>query len=205
MASPFTRSSRRSEGLTTRSSTRNNATEHPGIHHNNALQQQPNIGRKKRPRSSIEQEDQLLSTKRARIAIEIAAKPKDLTKTRSVVIRADNTEVLTPQRHASPPKHKEIATQTEAPSPPTKKSVNHHEKVVNGIKHELDRLQPNVADLKDEKRKLRSQEDQWFKSELSAYLPEYDTVIGNIPKEDRKSFYAYVPCLRIGADAWQIF
>lgn len=81
------------------------------------------------------------------------------------------------------------ATQTEPPSPPQKK-INHHEKVVNGIKHELDRLQPDVNDLKvaeeDGKRKLRSQENAWFKSELSAYLPEYDLVIGNIPKEERK-------------------
>ena len=35
-------------------------------------------------------------------------------------------------------------------------------------------------------RKLRSQEGVRFRSELSAYFPEYDEVIGNIPKEDRK-------------------
>lgn len=76
---------------------------------------------------------------------------------------------------------------TKSTTSPSKKPVNHHEKVVNGIKHELALLQPSAADLelkKDEKRKLRSQEDQWFKSELSAYLPEYDIVIGNIPKEE---------------------
>ncbi|KAF3764487.1 hypothetical protein M406DRAFT_356570, partial [Cryphonectria parasitica EP155] len=32
-------------------------------------------------------------------------------------------------------------------------------------------------------RKLRSQEGVRYKSELSAYFPEYDEVIGNIPKE----------------------
>ncbi|KAF4636683.1 hypothetical protein G7Y89_g1401 [Cudoniella acicularis] len=89
---------------------------------------------------------------------------------------------LPPQRCASP-KQAETATQTQAPPPP-RKPTDHHQKVVNGIKHELDRLQPNSADLKDEKRKLRSQEGTRFKSELSAYFPEYDEVIGNEPKED---------------------
>jgi hypothetical protein len=60
-------------------------------------------------------------------------------------------------------------------------------KVANGLKHELNRLQPNVEDItKPEGRKLRSQEVTRFKSELSAYFPEYDEVIGNDPKETRK-------------------
>lgn len=65
--------------------------------------------------------------------------------------------------------------------------TKHQEKVVNGIKHELDRLQPSSADMatKSQGRKLRSQEGVRFKSELSAYFPEYDEVIGNIPKEER--------------------
>ncbi|KUI70351.1 hypothetical protein VM1G_05831 [Cytospora mali] len=64
--------------------------------------------------------------------------------------------------------------------------TKHQEKVVNGIKHELDRLQPSSADMaasNNQGRKLRSQEGVRFKSELSAYFPEYDEVIGNIPKE----------------------
>ncbi|ROV96368.1 hypothetical protein VPNG_09060 [Cytospora leucostoma] len=64
--------------------------------------------------------------------------------------------------------------------------TKHQEKVVNGIKHELDRLQPSSADMaasNSQGRKLRSQEGVRFKSELSAYFPEYDEVIGNIPKE----------------------
>lgn len=65
--------------------------------------------------------------------------------------------------------------------------AKHREKVVNGIKHELDRLQPSSADMasKTQGRKLRSQEGVRYKSELSAYFPEYDEVIGNIPKEHR--------------------
>lgn len=68
--------------------------------------------------------------------------------------------------------------------------TKHQEKVVNGIKHELDRLQPSSADMaasNNQGRKLRSQEGVRFKSELSAYFPEYDEVIGNIPKEHRTS------------------
>ncbi|KAI7786690.1 iq calmodulin-binding domain-containing protein [Diaporthe eres] len=66
-------------------------------------------------------------------------------------------------------------------------ATKHREKVVNGIKHELDRLQPSSADMaasNGQGRKLRSQEGVRFKSELSAYFPEYDEVIGNVPKEE---------------------
>lgn len=64
--------------------------------------------------------------------------------------------------------------------------TKHQKKLVNGIRHELDRLQPTVETAKKpEGRKLRSQEGTRFKSELSAYFPEYDEVIGNEPKEHR--------------------
>jgi hypothetical protein len=193
MASPFTRSSRRSEGLTTRSSTRNNVAI-PPAHHNNAQNrhQQSNIGRKKRPRDAIDIDEHVLKAKKAKITVEITSKPKAQPKTRSLVIKSNASSDVLPapqqqQRSASPPKHVETATQTPAPPPPQQPTI-HHQKVVNGIKHELDRLQPNAADLnKDEKRKLRSQEGTRFKSELSQYFPEYDEVIGNEPKEDRKT------------------
>ncbi|KAK0618104.1 something about silencing, SAS, complex subunit 4-domain-containing protein [Bombardia bombarda] len=61
--------------------------------------------------------------------------------------------------------------------------TKHQEKVVNGLKHELNRLQPVVPEPKDQGRKLRSAEATRFKSELSAYFPDYDEVIGNDPKE----------------------
>ncbi|KAI1362753.1 hypothetical protein F5Y08DRAFT_311314 [Xylaria arbuscula] len=65
--------------------------------------------------------------------------------------------------------------------------TRHQEKVINGIRHELGRLQPSAADTTSATgppgRKLRSQEATRFKSELSAYFPEYDEVIGNDPKE----------------------
>ncbi|KAK3310606.1 something about silencing, SAS, complex subunit 4-domain-containing protein [Chaetomium strumarium] len=77
-----------------------------------------------------------------------------------------------------PPK----TTSTSARQRPTR--TKHQEKVANGLKHELSRLQPNAEDTtKHEGRKLRSQEVTRFKSELSAYFPEYDEVIGNDPKE----------------------
>ncbi|KAI3399961.1 hypothetical protein diail_5117 [Diaporthe ilicicola] len=74
-------------------------------------------------------------------------------------------------------------TADDSSAAPTK----HREKIVNGIKHELDRLQPSSADMaasNGQGRKLRSQEGVRFKSELSAYFPEYDEVIGNVPKEE---------------------
>ncbi|KAK4235524.1 something about silencing, SAS, complex subunit 4-domain-containing protein [Achaetomium macrosporum] len=87
-------------------------------------------------------------------------------------------------RHAAPlangdepPK----STATSARQRPTR--TEHQEKVANGLKHELSRLQPNAEDSTHQGRKLRSQEATRFKSELSAYFPEYDEVIGNDPKE----------------------
>jgi hypothetical protein len=190
MASPFTRSSRRTEGLSTRSS---NTVVIPGPHPQG--NSPANIGRKKRPRDeSDHDEEKIIGKKRVKIAIEITPRSKAQPKTRSFVIKEENT--VAEKYAATPPltksKHAATATQTELAKPPqplresAKKSTNHHEKVVNGIKHELDRLQPSAADLKDEKRKLRSQEGTRFKSELSAYFPEYDEVIGNDPKEERK-------------------
>jgi hypothetical protein len=196
MASPLTRSSRRVEGLTTRSSTRNNVAINPGSH--NKLHQ-PNIGRKKRPRDLADHEDASITAKKARISIEITSRPKAQPKTRSLVIHTKAEAA--PQRSASPPKHaKPTAIRTEPPQLPPQKPTSHHQKVVNGIKHELDRLQPNSADLKAEKRKLRSQEGTRFKSELSAYFPEYDEVIGNEPKEDRELPLKFLHCFDFMAD-----
>lgn len=63
----------------------------------------------------------------------------------------------------------------------------HHDKVVAGLKHELDRLQPAARDRNagDEKRKLRSQESTRYKSELSLYFSDYDVIIGNDQREKR--------------------
>ena len=81
----------------------------------------------------------------------------------------------------------EAPTQATTITPRTK---NHRDKVLNGIKHELDRLQPSAVDAgqageEGGRRKLRSQEATRFKSELSAYFPDYDEVIGNDAKEQR--------------------
>jgi hypothetical protein len=178
MASPSTRSSRRSEGLTTRS--------HGTIYVNNAHNRQSlsNTSRRKRPRDPSDREQDTVSFKKSRTTIdaidtiEVASKSKAQPKKRSLVI----TDAK-PQRSAqNKPTTQKQSTLVEVRQPTT-----HAEKVVNGIKHELDRLQPSKADIKDEKRKLRSQEGSRFKSELSAYFPDYDVVIGNEPEETRKS------------------
>lgn len=83
--------------------------------------------------------------------------------------------------------HKTATTTKNKDTSPTA-LTKHNQKVVNGIKHELDRLQPSSADMANSNtqgRKLRSQEGVRYKSELSAYFPEYDEVIGNVPKEQR--------------------
>jgi hypothetical protein len=190
MAPVFSPPSRRAEGLSTRSSTRNNMANPQGNHHafDHNRQQQPNIGRKKRHRDSIDDAEAKLKVKRAKVTVEIDARPQSKPRTRSFPLPNARLDVaLTRQRRPSP-KRDDTTTQTAPPPLPTQKPAVHHQKVVNGIRHELDRLQPNATDLtkKDEKRKLRSQEGTRFKSELSAYFPEYDEMIGNEPKEERK-------------------
>lgn len=93
---------------------------------------------------------------------------------------------------AAPPTTTTTTTTTAKPGTSATKQpsglTRHQEKVVNGLKHELSRLNPNAADtVKEGGRKLRSQEGTRFKSELAAYFPDYDEVIGNDPKEQRKS------------------
>lgn len=101
------------------------------------------------------------------------------------------TSTSTPPTPASLPAT--LPTAVAAPAPAANATnqqslTRHKEKVVNGLKHELDRLQPSKADTstREPGRKLRSQEATRFKSELSAYFPDYDEVIGNDPKEERK-------------------
>lgn len=190
MASPSLRSSKRTEGHTTRSksSRRVHVATQPKIDSSYTTQQLSNIGRKKRPRESSDGEEHILTKKKAKLAVEIISSPKPLAKTRSIVSNKPNANSdVVNQRPSAPPPKQAKETQTEAFPPPQKKTV-HQEKVVNGIRHELDRLHDRLApsqdELKDDKRKLRSQEGTRFKSELSAYFPEYDEVIGNDPKED---------------------
>jgi hypothetical protein len=84
---------------------------------------------------------------------------------------------------ASPPPQHPAATATTTSANKILNLTKHKEKVANGLKHELDRLQPSEAVAKEQGRKLRSQEATRFKSELAAYFPDYDEVIGNDPKE----------------------
>lgn len=136
-----------------------------------------------------------IKPKRARIAVEILA--------RGSAIAPDNVKLPPVVANApAPPRSKPtVATTTSAakPAPATTATApkttsiaetdqnltKHQAKVINGIKHELDRLQPQATDTKEHGRKLRSQEASRFKSELSAYFPDYDEVIGNEPREQR--------------------
>ncbi|WYZ44171.1 hypothetical protein EsH8_VII_000607 [Colletotrichum jinshuiense] len=148
-------------------------------------------------------------SKRPRTSIEILIRPA-LSKAKPVVANATSnvtptpqpttttTTTTTPQAAHAPlakptpkPAQQHVAT-VHPPNPPPASALQHgpqltkhQEKVINGIKHELDRLQPRETDAhtKEGGRKLRSQEATRFKSELSAYFPEYDEVIGNEPKE----------------------
>lgn len=187
----------------------------------------PHSNRMKRPLASIDSNFDPLKTKRARIAVEILARPKSQSQSVSLPkpIAVQPTQIPTKaQQHHHHHNHHQkptVANPLPSPSPPSlspplppaqpvhpqkqkraETNINtatisqpattkHQSKVKNGIKHELDRLQPSAADASSANsrtgRKLRSQEATRFKSELSAYFPDYDEVIGNDPKEQRKS------------------
>ncbi|KAI0178764.1 something about silencing, SAS, complex subunit 4-domain-containing protein [Hypoxylon sp. FL1284] len=167
---------------------------------------QPSSPRMKRPLDPIQHNYEPSKSKRARITVEILARPippasppksiaaksqfhaqtqTDLTQTQPHR-PTSQPGVPTTQRPPLPPAQRQQSkTVAEVSSePPLKK---HKEKAINGIRHELDKLQPSAADASSATersgRKLRSQEATRFKSELSAYFPDYDEVIGNDPKE----------------------
>jgi hypothetical protein len=177
------------------------ATEHTATRTQQNILPHRNSARMKRPLESINSNSDPLKSKRARITIEIPA----LSKTQIVSPRKSSIAVKRPQVSSPKPTTAAVVTtQNDAPPPqpalparpaPAKTAANsqksltnHQKKLFNGIKHELDRLQPNLVDAdqaKEQGRKLRSQEATRFKSELSAYFPDYDEVIGNDEKEHR--------------------
>jgi len=162
-----------------------------------------NLQRNKRPLDTSSRDYDPIKTKKARFATGIAVEIPSRSAFHSR-IAADAKRPLPPQQ--APAKTAALAapsgmttSRTHSSSQITKATIvngvqqprpsssltRHKEKVSNGLKHELTRLQPNLADTKDQGRKLRSQEATRFKSELSAYFPDYDEVIGNDPKEQR--------------------
>ena len=132
--------------------------------------------------------------KKTRFVVEIEHRPQEVVAANPKVNNSKG-KVNGGDLPAQPQEQQLRGEQTEAPpdvatqSREPKKSTIHHEKVANGIRHELGRLNPYGEDTKttDEGRKLRSQEGTRFKSDLALYFPEYDEVIGNEPKEERES------------------
>lgn len=157
----------------------------------------------KRPYEPSDRDYDAFKSKKARITVEILSKQQ-------FQARNSSSEHVNSRQNPPPPPPpaRQVATKPIPPKPvsappaaalaPTapppapaldnqsSSLTKHQEKVINGIKHELNRLQPNAVDTKEQGRKLRSQEATRFKSELSAYFPDYDEVIGNDPKEQRK-------------------
>ncbi|OLN81759.1 hypothetical protein CCHL11_06923 [Colletotrichum chlorophyti] len=133
--------------------------------------------------------------------------PQSKTTTKATATATTASQAATPAKPTAkpvPPPQQHVAT-VHPPNPPSASAAfpnrhasqltKHQEKVINGIKHELDRLQPRDVDThtKEGGRKLRSQEATRFKSELSAYFPEYDEVIGNEPREQPDLFTIDTP------------
>ncbi|RFU77708.1 hypothetical protein TARUN_4526 [Trichoderma arundinaceum] len=187
----ITRSNRRAEGLHLYD--RNVNTSGPltrsgpgpnSFHHGSAAAG----GRTKRALDVAEREFEAIRHKKTRIAVEILAKPQLPVETvnvqpppiprRAAVASSASRQPVPPVQPTTKPPAAPISAE-----PQNSSLTKHQAKVINGIKHELDRLQPRQDDTKEQGRKLRSQEATRFKSELSAYFPDYDEVIGNDPKE----------------------
>ncbi|KAK3341427.1 something about silencing, SAS, complex subunit 4-domain-containing protein [Lasiosphaeria hispida] len=172
-----------------------------------------NLHRTKRPLDASARDfDSIHPSKRARfttgIAVEIPARSSSFH-SRATREPATDAKPSQHQHHPPPPQASTTAKPTAAtghndPNPSSRSApptalinvapapipqqqqpvlTKHKEKVVNGLKHELHRLQPSSVDTKEQGRKLRSQEATRFKSELSAYFPDFDEVIGNEPRE----------------------
>ncbi len=212
MTTSMTRS-RRTEGL--HQSHPN--TRHPHLAVANAKAQNKqnfvaaNLHRTKRQLDDSARDFEHVSPKRPRfttgITVDIPARPSSFHS--RAVRETTDAKHHTPKQQAAPTKPAAVVTgpnpsanpphtppaaspATAVPNGTTHQQhsglTKHKEKVVNGLKHELNRLQPSAAvDTKDQGRKLRSQEATRFKSELSAYFPDYDEVIGNEPKEQREN------------------
>ncbi|KAK1255122.1 hypothetical protein MKX08_009117 [Trichoderma sp. CBMAI-0020] len=192
----ITRSNRRAEGLhlydrnvnasgpLTRSAPGPNSS---SFHHGAAG------GRTKRALDVAEREFEAIRHKKTRIAVEILAKPQLPVESvnvqpppiprRAAVASSASRPPPAPVQPTTKPPAAPIAAEPQSAGS-SSNLTKHQAKVINGIKHELDRLQPRQDDTKEQGRKLRSQEATRFKSELSAYFPDYDEVIGNDPKEE---------------------
>ncbi|KAI2614860.1 something about silencing, SAS, complex subunit 4-domain-containing protein [Hypoxylon sp. NC1633] len=155
------------------------------------ITQLPSPPRKKRPLNPIANNSDPVAAKRSRISVEIISRSIPRTSPpKSIAVKSHQLPNNQPSTTVAtalppPPKQRQELPKTATKSEPTLK--NHKKKAINGIKHELDKLQPSAADTSSATerpgRKLRSQEATRFKSELSAYFPDYDEVIGNDPKE----------------------
>lgn len=217
-------------------------------------QSNPHSSRIKRPLASIDSNYDPLKSKRARIAVEILARPKPqsqpISLPKPIAVQPTQIPTRAQQHHQQKPTVAALDKPLPSPSPPLQSPplppppaqdsqiqkqkqkpkqkqkqkqeqkqqeqeqeqeqnistttvsqlgpTKHQSRVKNGIKHELDRLQPNTADTSSAKvqsgRKLRSQEATRFKSELSAYFPDYDEVIGNDPREQRECLPGFLCC-----------
>ncbi|KYK57595.1 hypothetical protein DCS_04606 [Drechmeria coniospora] len=157
-------------------------------------------GLQKRAIESVDVEIDAFKAKRTRIAVEILPKahPDDGVRFKvppSLRQQQQQRQQLQPHQHQHQQLPQQQRTNTIRPSsrrqpiPTTTLTeadtnlTKHQTKVIKGIKHELDQLQPQTVEIKYHDRKLRSREATRFKSELSAYFPDYDEVIGNDPKE----------------------
>ena len=150
-------------------------------------------GRQKRTLEPTDRDIDALKPKKTRIAVEILAKHPPPVQGGSVqpprVTSTPLTNIVSQPPipgTATKPALAAAAPITSNRADPT--LTKHQNKVINGIKQELNRLDPPVSPPRALGRKLRSQEATRFKSELSAYFPDYDEVIGNDPKEERQ-FY----------------
>lgn len=192
MASPPSRPSRRPRVAKQTESDLNVYDPRDGAHHHLIVDSKPKKTLKRPRRLSEAEKADRFGLKKQRFAIEVdtarpRAQPRKVpgaaaTATKTTQVPAKSTESLA---------QRTVQDTEEERTEPTRQLPKYAEKASNGIKHELERLQPDRKDTKSETRKLRSQEGTRFKSELASYFPDYDVVIGNEAAEETRKFDCY--------------
>lgn len=163
----------------TKRSSRRVVVSKPGGSHDTSI---ADANQRKRARQSTIEEGFLRSAKRIKTDLEVAPPALRSSPAKERVI-VDETIIVS--RHSPrPPRQQrpgdEVLGRKSARTSPTKLS---------GVSQPQAERE-NAPTKGEEKRKLRSQEGARYKSELSAYFMDYDEMIGNVPKQARRSLPA---------------
>lgn len=187
MASPLSRPSRRPKVAQQQTDSDLNVYPRDGAHQLVSDSKPKKTLKRPRRLSDGEKHDRF-GLKKQRFAIEVDARPRAQPRKSPGAAAAAVKTAKIPAKSTGALAQRTAGDKEEGSRDATRQLPKYAEKASNGIKHELERLQPDRKDTKSETRKLRSQEGTRFKSELASYFPDYDVVIGNEAAEETRKF-----------------